>query len=289
MKVSNNFNSQLPKTTPSFKGSLSNTLLKGGALRKFSEAIEYNGYSMSSASLLGLFYLAVVGFRYVQAYDKYDRQEILRRDLISLTALTFLAQTLRKGLSEACSKKSGLVLTHKPENFKKSGIGSKLWNYIYPESEYQPLNGDQIVAKYSKVDQFKEGMADFCKYIHEEGGNLKKVLSMDGTIKTKTEEILGKSIQNADAKEIIDAFSKANHKKPEALKAIYSVLEKPDNIFIKKAKNMNNFFGFLSTFILTPALIIWIAKSNEKMTKERVKNDLAAKEANKNKEINKTV
>lgn len=280
MKVNNTtFNMQMPeiKKNPSFGSaeSLSKKLLSGGILRKFSDAIEYDGYSMTSASLLALFYGAVIVPRYVQAYDKYDRYEIIRRDLISLTALVFMARALSKGFSQICSKASGFVLNHKPEGFNK--LGTKIWNYINPESEFATLKSDQIVAKYSKVDEFKNGIVDFCEFIDKKGGNINKVLSFDKTVKANTEKILGKPLKGATYEEIVKGFEKA--KGSDALKSIYEVFSKPNNPFVKHAKIMNSAFGFASTFFLVPALIVWIAKSNEKITKQRIAKDMAAQQA----------
>lgn len=271
MKISNNY-PQVNKQ-PSFGSAagLTNRLLSGGALRKFSNAIEYNNFSMSSASLLGLFYAAVILPRYVQAYDKYDRREIVRRDLISLTALVFLARGMAKGFSEVFSKTSGFVLNHKPEGFNK--IGKKIWNYINPESEFHVLGSDQIVSKYSKIHENKNGIVDFCEYIDKNGGNVKKVLSFEPTVKSNTEKLLGKTLKNAKYEEIVNTFTK--FKDSQELKNIYKVFESPSNPFVKSAKAKNSLFGFISTFVLTPALIIWIAKSNEKMTKKRVMKDVA--------------
>lgn len=284
MKICNNF-AQNTSKAPSFSGALSQKLLKGGALRKFSDAIEYDSFGMSSFSVMALLYFAVIGFRVKNAYDKYDRYEILRRDVTSLTALIFLADMLKKGFSQIGSKVTGLVLTQKPKNFDK--LGTKILNYINPTAEFRPLNGGQIVSQYSQVDKFKDGMADFCRFISEKGGNLKKVLKFDSTVKTNAEEILGKAIDSANDKEIIDTFSKTKNSK--ALGAIYKVFEKSDNVFVKKAKMMNNLFGFMSVFLLTPALMVWIAKSNEKITKQKVAKDLSEHQKTEEKPANKDI
>ncbi len=92
-----------------------------------------------------------------------------------------------------------MVLTQKPKNFDK--LGTKIWSFINPTSEFRPLNGGQIVSKYSQVDKLKDGMADFCRFISEKGGNIKKVLKLDSTVKSSTEEILGKTIDAANDKE----------------------------------------------------------------------------------------
>lgn len=279
MKIDNKFNIQIPeiKKQPSFGSAagLSEKLLSGGALRKFSDAIEYKGFSMSSASLLGLFYFSVVFPRYLQAYDKYDRREILRRDLISLTALTFMAQALGRGFSEVCSKVSGFVLNKKPEDFNK--FGKKIWNYIYPEAEFATLKNDEIIAHYSKIDGYKNGIVDFCEFIDKSGGNVKKVLSFHKGVKANVEKLLGKSIESSNYKEIVNAFK--NNAGSKTLEEIYKVFRETNNPFVKRAKLMNTAFGFLSTFLLVPSLIVWIAKSNEKMTKKRIAAENAARQA----------
>lgn len=280
MRINNVITPQIPeiKKQPSFgsAGTLSQKLLAGGGLRKFSDAIEYNKYSMSSASLLGLFYFAVIFPRYAQAYDKYDRFEIIRRDLISLTALSFLAKALSKGFSEICTKKSGFVLNHKPKNFENPWV--KLKSYIAPECEFQALGSDEIVSKYSKIHDFKNGIVDFCDFINKEkNGDIKKVLSYDAGVKANVEKILSKPIKNAKYGEIVEAFKNAEG--TDAMKAIYKAFEKSDNVFVKHAKTMNSSFGFISVFLLTPALIVWISKSNEKITKKRIAKELAEKKA----------
>lgn len=272
MKIQNNY-PQMKQPTFGSAASLSEKLLSGGKLRSLSNGMEYKNFNMSSASLYGLFMGAVVLPRYLQAYDKYDRREIIRRDLISLTALSFLARALTKGFSEISRKTTGLVLNQKPENFNK--FGTKLWSYINPESEFQALNSGQILSKYSNIHENKNGILDFCEFINSKGGNLNKVLSTDGTIKANTEKLLGKSLKETTYDEIVNTFKKA--KDSQELKNIYKVFESPTNKLVRKAKMRNSVFGFIATFVLTPALIIWIAKSNEKMTKRRVAHDLAEK------------
>jgi len=280
MKINNATTPQLSamKKQPSFgsAGSLSQKLLSGGTLRKFSDAIEYNKYAMSSTSLLGLFYFAVVVPRYIQAYDKYDRYEILRRDLISLTALTFMAKALSKGFSEVCSKSTGFVLNHKPKNFENPLV--KLKNYIAPEGEFQALGSDEIVSKYSKIHEYKNGIVDFCEFINKEkNGDIKKVLAYDKGVKANVEKLISKPIEKVKYNELIEAFKKAEG--TDTMKAIYKAFESPSNAFVKHAKTMNSSFGFLSVFLLTPALIVWISKSNEKITKKRIMKEMAEKKA----------
>lgn len=260
---------------PSFGFKLSDKLLSGGMLRKFSDAIEYDGFSMSIPSTTGILAYIVYN-RAKKSYDKYDRYENLRRDGICITIFLFLARALSKGFSEICQKISGFVLNQKPEGFNK--LGTKIWNYINPLSAFSPLNSEQIISKYSNIDDFKNGIVDFCEFINKKGGNINKVLSKDNTVKTNTEEILGKALESATYDEIVNAFKNA---KTEAMKEIYKVFKSPNNPFVKRAKTMNSLFWFISTFMLTPALIIWVAKSNEAITKKRIAKEAAEKEAKK--------
>lgn len=286
MKLNNIFNTFNPKmpeikqSRPNFgSAALTKRLLSGGALRKFADAIEYDGFSMTVPSILGLFVI-MVGDRFVEAYDKHDRREIVRRDVSCLTVLMFMARALAKGFSEIFQNTTGFVLNHKPEKFDK--FGTKLWAYVNPLSEFAPLNGEQIISKYSKIDDFKNGIVDFCEFINKGGGNVKKVLSFNKDVKENVEKILsniGKSFDNAGYADIIKGFKEAE--KSTELEKIYKIFSEVNNPFVKKAKTRNSIFGFLSTFILTPAFIIWIAKSNEKMTKKRIAKELAEKEARK--------
>ena len=52
-----------------------------------------------------------------------------------------------------------------------------------------------------------------------------------------------------------------------------------DNKFIQRAKTCNSAFGFLSTIVLVPGFMMWLARFCEKMTKERVAKEAEMKKA----------
>ena len=54
-------------------------------------------------------------------------------------------------------------------------------------------------------------------------------------------------------------------------------LFKGDNGLLRAAKTCNSTFGFLSTLILVPGLIIWLTDVCQKMTEKRLAEESAAK------------
>lgn len=261
------------KSQTAFTG-LGNKIMSSNPLKKFAQKIEYDGFTMSMPVTMGMLYGATVLPRYFQAYDKHDKREILTRDLLSITAILFFAKSIHKAITKISSKVSGFALGLKPENH--TGTMKKIWNHLNPLGGVKMLNNTQIAAKYSKLDDYKEGVAGFAKFIKEQSGDLKKVFSFDKTVKATTEKLLGKSLDKANADEIIDVLKKADK---ADLKPIYDVFEDPNNAFVKKAKKANALFGFVSTFVAVPAFMIWLQKFNEKTTKKLITKE--QKEANK--------
>lgn len=260
-----------------------------GLLKGFAKNMEAKNFSLSPLSLVALLYGATIVPRYIQAYDKHDRREILLRDTISISALLYLSSSLNKGFSKLMSGISGFALSLKPkdETGKAKNLGnaiSKAWGYFNPLKGLEVLNSEKIVAKYSNVDKYKNGIVDFIDFIQDEGGDIKQVLSKDPTIKAHADKIVGADIKSVDAgkiREAFDAAKKVGHSGHESLDGIYQVLKNTDNKLVSHAKTMNSAFGFLSTVLLVPAFMIWIQRFNEKLTKKIVAKELAQKEAQK--------
>ncbi|MFA7657938.1 MAG: hypothetical protein WCY19_00730 [Candidatus Gastranaerophilaceae bacterium] len=270
-----------PSFGSGFTTKIGQGLSKGGYFRKFSDAFEPYKFTLSTAGLMTVLYGATVVPRYIQAYDKYDRREILRRDVTSITAILFFATGLSRGFSKLCSKISGFALSFKPE--KNVKFVDKLRNWLHPTKGIEVFNSGQIVGKYSQVDGYEKGMAGFCEFIKGNGGNLKKVLKFDPVVRENTSKILakiGKNLKSASDEEIINAFGKEAKNSAE-LNKIYDIFKSSKNRYVKVAKFMNSSFGFIATFILVPNFMIWISKSNERMTKKRRAADLNAAEAKK--------
>ena len=154
-------------------------------------------------------------------------------------------------------------------------------NYFTAGSGVNVLNSEQIVSKYSNVQEYQNGINGFFNFLEENGGNVKKVLlNVDKTVKENAEEIMknfnGQSIKDATIEDIHKAFEKA--KGSEALEKIYTVFSTKDNKFVNRAKTMNSAFGFASTLILVPAFMMWLARYCENMTKKAIAKEKEEKD-----------
>lgn len=257
------------------------TAMTENSLSKLLKNFEFNGASMSVPAMLTLLFGFCLPPRYKNAKSDKERKEILVRDIASFTSILFGAKALSRGFSDAFAKMSGLTLNVKPEDHSKS-IFHKFKNYFTAGSGVNVLTSEQIVSKYSHIDEYKDGILGFFKFLEENGGNVKKVLKIDKTVKEQSEKILKKfgnvnSIEEASLDTIHKAFEKA--KNTAELEKIYSVFSSKDNKFINRAKTFNSAFGFASTLILVPAFMMWLARYCENMTKKAVEKEKAQKAA----------
>lgn len=268
---------------PSFTG-LANKASKlasdKGIIGKILGNFEFNGASMSVPAMLTLLFGFCLPPRYLNAKSDKERKEILVRDITSFVSILFGAKALSRGFSTIFAKTSGLALNIKPQNH--NGMFSKFKNYFSAGHGIEVLNSEQIVSKYSKVDKYKDGIVGFFNFIQENGGNVKKVLKLDKTVRDNAEQILskynnGKSIKTSTLEEIIEAFKKA--KDSQELDNIYKRFTLPDNKFVNKAKTYNSLFGFASTLVLVPAFMMWLARYCEKMTKNAIAKEQAEQKA----------
>ena len=267
--------------TGGFASQVGKTAMKEGGISKLLKNFEFNGASMSVPAMLTLLFGFCLPPRYKNAKSDKERKEILVRDIASFTAILFGAKALSRGFSDAFAKMSGLTLNVKPEDHNKSFF-HKLKNYFTAGSGVDVLSSEQIVSKYSRIDEYKDGINGFFKFLEENGGNVKKVLlNIDKTVREQSEAIMkkfnGKSIKEATMEEIHEAFRKA--KGTEALEKIYNVFHSKENKFINRAKTFNSAFGFASTIILVPAFMMWLARYCENMTKKAVEKEKAEKAA----------
>lgn len=256
------------------------TALKDGGISKVLKIFEFNGASMSVPAMLTLLFGFCLPPRYINAKSDKERKEILVRDISSFTAILFGAKALSRGFSDVFANASGFALNIKPENHNKNFF-NKLKNYFTAGSGVNVLNSEQIVSKYSNVQEYQNGINGFFNFLEENGGNVKKVLlNVDKTVKENAEEIMknfnGQSIKDATIEDIHKAFEKA--KGSEALEKIYTVFSTKDNKFVNRAKTFNSAFGFASTLILVPAFMMWLARYCENMTKKAIAKEKEEKE-----------
>ena len=253
------------------------TAMKEGKISKLLGSFEFNGASMPVSSVLTLLFGFTLPSRYINAKSDKERKEILVRDITSFAAILFAAKALSRGFSNVFSKISGLALNIKPADHSK-GIFSKLKNYFTAGNGIEMLSSEQIVTKYSNLEGYKDGINGFFQFLKENGGDVRKVLNIDHTVKAKSEKIMqmygnGKHLKDASFEEINNAFRLA--KDSEELAKIYDMFAKPDNKFISRAKTYNSAFGFASTLVLVPAFMAWLAKYCEKMTKKAIAKEQA--------------
>ena len=262
------------KADPSFTGlggamaKVGKTVTNNKALKGISDGFEFDGATMSMPAMLTLLFGFCLPPRLKHAQSSTDRKEILFRDVTSFLSILFGAKLLTRGFSDVFAKTSGLALNTKPQNHNES-IFKKIWHYVYPSGGVQVLDDTRIRANYSNVASYKDGINDMFRFVDNNGGNVGKMLNIDKDIKSAATTILGKTPdKNMKLNDIIKAFDKA--KDTDAYKTIIKKLADESNTLVKKAKTYNSLFGFASTIFLVPALMIWISKHCEKMTKQRI-------------------
>ena len=277
---SNVLQAQMNKSNPSF-GSAGSVAKNLGT--KALNAFEFEGCNVSFPMLLGLMAIGVIIPRINQAKDKYDREEILRRDLVTCATMCFGEKILQKGFSKANETKSGFVLASKKAGFKNQNVFKKFFDYIRPIKGVKVMSTDQIISKYSGLDKYKDGIKGFCDFISGQGGNLGKVFSISDDAKNIVNGLLqaeGKTIANADNAAITSVLDKA--KDSAEVKKLTSLFSKKDNPWVTKARTLNARFTALSVLVLVPAFLGFMLPAiNERATKKRINEEKAAAEKQK--------
>ena len=257
-------------------------VLKTPKLKKLLSHFEFDDASMSVDAMLALLFGFCLPPRLLNAPDKYDLKETILRDITSFLSILFAAKALSRGFSEAFSKISGLALNIKPENHTK-GFWAKFGNYFSPSSGINVIDNVELQSKYVNVHEYKGGFNGFLDFVSGNGGNLKKMLKFDKTVAENTSTILGKDLKNvASDTEIIKAFKNLDTQdKQKAMQSIIDYFKNNNNKYVKGAKIYNSLFTFLSTIVLVPIFMIWLARSCDRMTRNARERDLALEKAKK--------
>ena len=282
-----------PNKTEDKDGSKNKVSFTGNAYQKIGDfatdkgksilsKFEFNGPAMSIAGMLTLLFGFTLPTRYINAKSDKEKKEILVRDILSFGAILFAAKALSRGFSGLFAKMSGMALNTKPADHSK-GILNKLKNYFTAGEGINVLTSEQIITKYSNIAGYKDGINGFFKFLEENGGDVKKVLKMDDTVRKNAESIIkkfanGTTLDEASLEQIHEAFAKA--KNTETLDKIYQVFNAKDNKFVTRAKTMNSAFNFASIIVLVPAFMIWLARYCEKMTKKAIEKEMAQQQNN---------
>ena len=278
------------KSNPSFGSSaqLVNKLTGNGLIGKLGRAIEFEGCNVSFPLLLGIMGFGILIPRTLQAKDKYDREEILRRDLVTCATMCFAEKELRKGFSKLNEAKSGLVLAAKDKGFKQQSFAKKLFDDLRPIKGVQVLSTEQIISKYSGVDKYKDGIKGFCEFIEGQGGNLSKVFSVTDEAKNIVQRLLakeGKDIATADNSTIKEVLSKAIDS--DDVKKLTDLFRDKNNPWVQKAKTLNARFTALSVLVLVPVFLGFLLPAiNERATKKRIREEEAQKSTKQLNKIN---
>lgn len=273
-----------------FKGGMTGMLEKTGEkvfngkkAKAFSNIFEFNGPVIPGTAMATLLYAFCIPPRLIQAQDKYDRGEIMVRDLTSFTALLFGAKALARLFSDGFTKLTGLALNKKDMDGRN--VLQRIGDYLNPnDSRHSLLSSKQLDSKYTHLEDYHGGVNGFMEFIEGSGGNVKKALAQDKKVKESVEAILkdfnGKTFKEASADEIKEALKAANNSKNELIKKFYKLFEN-ENGLLKRAKTCNSAFSFLSTLVLVPGLIIWLTNVCERMTAQRTAKDIAEAQAKK--------
>ena len=279
------------KSNPSFgsAATITNTLTNTkGIIGKIAQTIEFEGCNVSFPLLLGIMGFGILIPRTLQAKDKYDREEILRRDLVTCATMCFAEKELRKGFSKLNETKSGLVLAAKDKGFKQQSFAKKLFDYLRPIKGVQVLSTEQIISKYSGVDKYKDGIKGFCEFIEGQGGNLGKVFSVTDEAKNIVQKLLakeGKDIATADNTTIKDTLTKAIDS--DDVKKLTDLFRDKNNPWVQKAKTLNARFTALSVLVLVPVFLGFLLPAiNERATKKRIREEENQKNLNMKNNIN---
>ncbi len=273
-------NNEKTQNQPSFKGGINpaqiaNKLTGNGLIGKIANGFEFEGVNMSFPLLLGVMGFGILFPRIRQAKDKYDREEILRRDLVTCATMCFAEKELRKGFSKINENKSGFVLAAKEQGFKNKNIFKRLFDYLRPIKGVNVLSTPQIVSKYSGLENYKNGIQGFCEFIESQGGNLGKVFSLTDESKNIVQSLLskqGKDIATADNATIKEILSKA--KGSDEINKLVDLFKDKNNPWVTKAKTLNARFTALSVIILVPAFLgFFLPWINERATKKRIQQE----------------
>ena len=263
---------------------------KSDKLKNILSHFEFDDASMSVPAMLALLFGFCLPTRLLKAkeFDKYDVKETLARDVTSFGAILFAAHAISRAFSNLFSKISGLALNIKPENHNKN-LWNKFKNYFSPMGGINVLDNRQLDSKYTNIHLYKDGVSGCLDFVSGNNGNLRKFLRLDKTVEENAKIIVGKEIKDATEEEIKTAFKNITTDKAKAaLKAIEDVFKDSKNKYVKHAKLYNSMFTFLSTIVLVPSFMIWLARTCDRMTRNARARDeqLAAEKKNNNEASN---
>lgn len=248
-------------------GGLGDRVFNNKTLKKVSDIFELNGPIIEGSAMSVLLYGFCIPPRLKHAQDKYDFGEIVLRDLTAFTIFLFGAKALSRLFSDGFTKLTGLGLNKK--NLEGRKWYQKVIDYMNPvDKRHSVLSSRQLESKYTYIDKYKNGVNGFFEFIEGSGGDIKKALGQDKKVKAAVSEILGKDFAQATSEEIKSVLNKAHVDNTEAMQKFYKLFKGPNGL-LNRAKTCNSAFGFLSTIILVPLIVMGLTDMCEKLTKNR--------------------
>jgi len=251
---------------------------KDGKLSKFFNEFEFDSYNLSFMGFLTACGLGVLLPRLAHAREENEYKEILFRDTVTIGAIACLAKCVQQMVARACTKVTGFALALKPKFAQPTKMKEYL-AYLRPVKGHKVLNSAQLESYYTNIDKNKGGIAGFAKFIDEQGGDVRKMMSIDKDAIKHLEEAYNASGKAQNVKfaqatnsDIIEAMQDVvkNNKANEPLEKLYKIFSNNDNAFLRKAKIMNSSFNFAILFAIAPVVFGWfIPRLNESLTKKR--------------------
>jgi len=147
------------------------------------------------------------------------------------------------------------------------------------DTYHSVLSSKQLDSKYTNIKEYKDGVEGFMEFIEKSKGDIKKAFSQDKNVKSVIEKITGKSYKELNSADIKEALIAEHKKDSKLINDFYNIFKK-ENGLLNRAKFCNSMFGFVSTLLLVPGLIIFLTDFCKKMTEKQKAKDDADKLAN---------
>ncbi len=245
-------------------------------LQKINKFFEPDGISIAPYAFMGLISGFVVAPRVVKARDDDERREILTRDVLTVATLLFAMKALSAGFSKIASKKTGLVLTNGKLD-KNAGILKKLGAYFHPNGGISAMSSDDIISKYTHIED-KKTLGNFLDYIHTNEGDVKKVLMADakksGPLSKAAKEVLGENIGDMKAEDIIQKIKSADE---GTLSGLIEILKSKNNPLVKTAKGVNAWLQASSLGVIVSFLGFGLPAINRAVTNKKYEKQAKSK------------
>ena len=259
------------KILPNIANKVASSYKKSGSIiNKAGNFIDPNGKAVSAGVLSVIMLTAVPLPRFFKARNSTERREVLIRDFPTVTTLLFAMKAMKGGIAKAAEKKMGLVLTNGPKDYRSLPLGKKLKNLFSPNSGVTVFNTDEILQKYTRIND-SETLAKMLTSVQEQGGDIKKLLTIDskkgkvGELSAAVSGVYGDKFKDMKPEEIIAGIK--NPANSDKVKGIIDVLDDADkNPIVKNSKVVTAGIKYLSWGVVVFLLGYGLSKLNQIIT-----------------------